>query len=143
MDEELERFKRGIKLHEYAASIGYELDQRESTKREIILRRGRDKISVRKDSDGHYVYYSFRDEGDNGTIMDFVVRRQSKNFGEARKVLRTWIGANRSLLPLFQDLDETQRFDRDVVMTEYKSMKELRWHDWLEQERKLPRPVLL
>ena len=31
----------------------------------------------------------------------------------------------------------------DAVASEYKSMKELRWHEYLEQERKLPRSVLL
>ena len=55
------------------------------------MRRGEDKISIRKDlSDGHYVYYSFRDETDNGSILDFVMRRQERNFGKARQILRLW-----------------------------------------------------
>lgn len=61
---ELESFKRDIKLHEYAASLGYAIDKRDSGKREIIMRRGDDKISIRRDTDGHYVYYSFRDENE-------------------------------------------------------------------------------
>ncbi len=63
MDEELERFKR-IRLHEYAASLGYELDKQESSRRETVMRRNDEKISIRMDADGHYVYYSFRDPGD-------------------------------------------------------------------------------
>ena len=51
MDEELERFKR-LKLHEYAASLGYELDARETSKRETVMRRDGDKISIRMDADG-------------------------------------------------------------------------------------------
>jgi Toprim-like/Protein of unknown function (DUF3991) len=140
MDEELERFKR-LKLHEYAASLGYELDARETSRRETVMRKGGDKISIRMDADGHYVFYSFRDEGDHGTILDFVMRRQGKNFGEARKVLRTWTGTAR--VAVFQHLEEAPRGNRDAVAAEYKAMKELRWHDYLEQERKLPRSVLL
>jgi hypothetical protein len=40
MDEELQRFKRDIGLHEYAASLGYELDKAESSRRETVMRRG-------------------------------------------------------------------------------------------------------
>jgi hypothetical protein len=141
MDEELERFKRDIKLHEYAAALGYEVDGRESSKREMVLRRAGDKISVRMDADGHYVYYSFRDESDSGTVLDFVMRRQGKNFGEARKVLRTWAGIDR--VPLFQHLEPAPRGDREAVAAEYMGMKDLRWHDYLEQDRAIPRPVLL
>jgi hypothetical protein len=39
MDEELQRFKRDIGLHEYAASLGYELDKAESSRRETVMRR--------------------------------------------------------------------------------------------------------
>jgi hypothetical protein len=140
MDEELERFKR-LKLHEYAASLGYELDARETSKRETVMRKEGDKISIRMDPDGHYVFYSFRDEHDHGTILDFVMRRQGKNFGEARKVLRTWTGVVRVVR--YQHLEEAPRGNREAVAAEYKAMKELRWHEYLEQERRLPRSVLL
>src|ERR1035438_803086 len=140
MDEELERFKR-LKLHKYAASLGYQLDARETSKRETVMRKDGDKISIRMDADGHYVFYSFRDEGDHGTILDFIMRRQGKNFGEARKVLRAWAGIAR--VAVFQDLEAAPRGNRDAVAAEYKAMKELRWHDYLEQDRRLPRSVLL
>jgi hypothetical protein len=108
------------------------------------MRRGGDKISIRKDADGHYVYYSFRDEKDHGTIMDFVMRRQGKNFGEARKVLRIYTGAVRpASLLVYQHLDPAPRFDRKAVQMAWDAAKELRWHDYLEQERRLPRRLLL
>jgi hypothetical protein len=129
MDEELERFKTEIKLHEYAASIGYELDQRDTSKRETIMRCGSDKISIRKDPSDH------------GSIMDFVISRRGKNFGEARKLLRVWTSYDQAVF--FQHLDSAPRGDRNAVVTEYKAMRELRWHDYLEQERRLPRSVLL
>ena len=144
MDEELERFKRDIKLHEYAASIGYELDKSDSTRKELVLRQGDDKISIRKDMDGHYVYYSFRDPGDHGTVLDFVMRRQGKNFGEARRVLRIYAGTVRpSSLPVYEHLEPSPRFDRQAVQKAWEVAKDLRWHDYLEQDRSLPRRLLL
>jgi hypothetical protein len=136
MDEELERFKR-LKLHEYAASVDYKLDTRESSRRELIMRKDGDKISIRMDADGHYVFYSFRDDGDHGTIMDFVMRRQGKNFGEARRILRGWTGT--APVSLFQQLESVPRGNREAVAIEYKAMRELVWHSYLEKDRKLPR----
>ena len=51
MDEDLKRFKR-LKLHEYATSLGYELAVRETSKRETVMHRDGDKISIRMDADG-------------------------------------------------------------------------------------------
>ena len=68
------------------------------------------------------------------------MRRQGKNFG-ARKVLRALTGTAR--VAVFRHLDAAPRGNRDAVAAEYKAMKELRWHEYLEEERKLPRSVLL
>jgi Protein of unknown function (DUF3991) len=141
MDDELEHFKRDIKLHEYAAVLGYEIDARESSKREIVMRRGGDKISIRMDADRHYVYYSFRDEQDHGTIMDLVMRRQGKNFGAARKALRTWSGA--VPIKIYEHLEPAPRFNRAAVIAQYRTMKALVWHDYLEKDRRLPRALML
>lgn len=69
------------------------------------------------------------------------MRRQGKNFGEARKVLRVWTGTAK--VSPFQHLEAAPRSNREAVAAEYKSMKELRWHDYLERDRKLPRAVLV
>ena len=36
-----------------------------------------DKIIISREDDGHYVYWSVRDDSDNGTIIDFVKYRQN------------------------------------------------------------------
>jgi hypothetical protein len=140
MDEELESFKR-IRLYDYAAEHGYELDRDESSKRELVMRKANDKIAIRLDTDGHYVYYSFRDQADNGTIIDFIKRRQGKSLGEVRKTLRSFQG--RPATAIHDPLEVAPRFDRDAVVRECRSMQRLRWHGWLEAERKIPRSVLL
>ena len=122
MDEELEIFKR-IRLHEYAAELGYEVDRDESSKREIVMRKAGDKIAIRLDTDGHYVYYSFRNQADNGTIIDFIKGRQGKNLGEVRKALRVFQG--KAAIAVYEPLEAAPRFDRNGVLTECRAMKTL------------------
>ena len=45
-DGELEAFKRDIDVRQFAASMGYEIDQRESWRGSTVMRRGADKIVV-------------------------------------------------------------------------------------------------
>lgn len=91
--DELERFKSQINLAEYAASLGYTLDRRESSRNSLIMRGPNDdKIVIATAEDGHGVYFSVRDDADNGSIIDFVQRRQGKNLGQVRQELRPWIG---------------------------------------------------
>lgn len=94
---EIERFKRDLNLVEYAEVCGYAIDRKESSHNSTVMRRGKDKIVVATHKDGHGIYFSTRDERDNGTIIDFVQRRQGLNLGQVRKVLRPWIGE--SLFP--------------------------------------------
>jgi len=73
--DELETFKRVIDLSEYAAARGYQLDRKESSRSSRVMRFDGDKISISRAPDGHWVYYSFRNLEDNGTIVDFVANR--------------------------------------------------------------------
>lgn len=69
-DHELEAFRTGIDLRAYAATLGYSLDRRESRRGSSVMRHGNgDKVIVKRDTDQHYVYFSVRDETDNGSIL--------------------------------------------------------------------------
>jgi len=95
---ELDTFKRHIHLVEYAcARYGYQRDRRESSRASHVLRHAGsgDKIVVGKDTDGHWIYFSIRDDRDNGTIVDFVQRRGTLSLGETRAELRDWLGTPR------------------------------------------------
>ena len=109
MDDELDRYKR-INLAEYAASHGYRLVRREptksggsrgSTRSSLLLRHpaNDDKIVVRLDVDGHWTYFSVRNDRDNGTIIDFVQRRGARDLTAVRQQLRTWSGQDRAPVP--------------------------------------------
>jgi hypothetical protein len=96
-DPEFDQFKRDIHLVDYAVRrYGYTRDPRESSRRSHVLRQPstNDKIIVRQ-GEGHWTYFSVRDDHDNGTIIDFVQRRQSRSLGEVRQELRGWLGIPR------------------------------------------------
>lgn len=141
MDDELEAFKNQIDLREYAADQGYKLDRKESWRGSSVMRRGGDKIIIKRNGNGHYVYFSVRDDLDNGSIIDFIQKRQRLSLGNVRKELRQWAGRPPSPLPLFPALEKTTR-DRLRVETEYRRMQEASRHPYLEQERCLPAPLL-
>ena len=59
--KELERFKAEINLTEFAASRGYALDQRESSRASATMRHpSGDKVIISKAQSGDWVYFSVR-----------------------------------------------------------------------------------
>jgi hypothetical protein len=100
-DDELHRFKSDIHFLHYAADrYGYRRERRESSVSSHVLRHPAtgDKIVVRKDCDGHWTYFSVRDDRDHGTIIDFVQRRgRHPSLGSVREDLRSWLGTPRPL----------------------------------------------
>src|SRR5258708_2978080 len=92
-DLELESFKTDIDLRQYAASLGYELNKRESSRNSSVLRHTKgDKIIIKRGGDGHYVYFSARSNKDSGSIIDFIQHRQHLSLGGVRQKLRPWLG---------------------------------------------------
>src|SRR3984957_7537386 len=100
-DDELHRFKSDIHFVQYAFErYGYQRDRRESSVASHVLRHPAtdDKIVVRKDRDGHWTYFSVRDDRDHGTIVDFEQRRgRHASLGSVRQELRQWVGTARPL----------------------------------------------
>lgn len=109
--DELDRFKREISLPEYAAAEGYVLIKNESSRNSYVMQResDNDKIIVATGQDGHGIYFSVRDNQDNGSIIDFVQCRKGMNLGQVRKELRPWIGAD--------PVQVTQKIKRPVPST--------------------------
>lgn len=99
VDFEWHRFKSDISLLHYAIDrYGYARDRRESSRASHVLRHLKtdDKIIVRRDADGHWTYFSVRDDRDHGTIVDFVQHREpASSLGEIRQELRHWLGCAR------------------------------------------------
>lgn len=98
-EDELEAFKSRIPLAAYAASQGYVFDRSKSSRncRAMKHRINGDRIVVAVGHDGHWVYKSWHDENDKGSIIDFCDRRGVGNIGHIRKELRPWL--NRPVNP--------------------------------------------
>jgi hypothetical protein len=139
-DTELDLFKRVIDLRQVAVSLGYAVDRRASWRGSTVLRRGGDKIVVKRNGNGHYVFFSVRDDGDHGTIIDFLQRREHRSLGVVRQILRPWLGRP-ATSPQFPKLEPTSP-DRIRVQSEYGRMANALRHPYLENERRLPVDVL-
>ena len=123
MDLELETFKTYVILPELAAARGYALDRRASSRNSVVMRHpDGDKIIIaRYEGTTHWVYFSVRDDRDNGTVVDFLQNRGVGSLGLVRKTLREWLGTSRpaAQLPLFvQELQPVSR-DRAGVIAEW------------------------
>jgi hypothetical protein len=143
-DQELEAFKTAIDLRAYAAGQGYQLDGKASWRGSSVMRHpvSDDKVIVKRSLDGHYVYFSVRDDRDNGTIIDFVQNRQRLTLGTVRKELRPWIGQPPVPVPSFPVLPKTEK-DRMKVEAAYARMEDaVNGHPYLERERALPGALL-
>jgi ribosomal protein S28E/S33 len=81
-----------------------------------------------------------RNDRDNGTLIDFLQRRQNLSLGAVRQVLRPWIGRS-ATAPWFPELEPTSP-DRMRVESEYRRMDNAQRYPYLEQERCLPAVVL-
>ena len=141
LDSELDDFKRAIDLRQFAVSLGYEIDRRESWRGSTVLRHGGDKIVVKRNGNGHYVFFSVKDDRDNGTIIDFVQRRQHLSLGAVRQILRPWIRWPAAELPRFPRLVPTGP-DRIRMENAYRQMRDAPQHPYLENERYLPAVLL-
>lgn len=143
MDAELSSFKTVIDLRAYAASQGYQVDSKASWRGTSVMRHPvtNDKVIIKRGLDGHYVYFSVRDDRDNGSIIDFVQFRQGLSLGAVRKELRPWIGQPPVPVPSFPVLVKTEK-DRMKVEAAWARMKDAAdGHPYLERERALPRAL--
>ena len=148
--DELEDFKRGVNLTEYAATRGFQLDRKASSRNSaVMVHPDGDKIIVAKGSDGHWVYFSVRDPADHGSIVDFVQRRQGGTIGDVRKALRPWTGGT---LPAALTRPPASAFVRDLDhiprdLAAVRARYEETWpacgrHQYLEVVRRIPAAVL-
>jgi len=87
--DELERSKIDINLTEYGATEGYQLDRRASSRNSVVMRHlGADKIIIGRGETQHWIYFSVRDDTDNGSIIDCIQHRRRCSIGEVRRKLR-------------------------------------------------------
>jgi hypothetical protein len=142
MDLELEKFKTEIDLRVFAeATFGFRHDRKDSWAGSSVMRGpSNEKIAIKRDADGHWVYYSFRDDS-NGTILDLVKNHLGLSLGQARVRLREFMGQPPSTLVPYPPLLRVPK-DRIRVERAYARMPIARTNSYLENDRHIPRHVL-
>src|SRR5258708_8851479 len=143
-DSELEKLKTAIDLRVYAAQQGYELDRKDSWAGSAVMRHANnDKIVIKRDADGHWVYFSVRspDGSDAGTIIDFVKQRLGLSLGATRKELRAFMGLPESSIPAYPPLPKVAK-DRIRVERAFARTRIAHEHPYLENERGIPGALL-
>ena len=100
-NDELERFKTDINLAEFAQSFNYVIDKKKSSKNNVVLGNGSDKIVVSLDQDNHYTYFNPHDQK-GGSIIDFIQNETKQNLGQVRKVCRAYLN---------EDVTPVQKFE--------------------------------
>lgn len=100
---ELEAFKSTIDLVAFAEHQGYEIDGRRTSRTSVSMHHPTgDRIIVAINGrSGHFIYASIHDPNDNGTIVDFCLKRGGASYtlGHVRKELRPWVGAHAAPFP--------------------------------------------
>lgn len=115
--DELDRFKRDINLAEFAATYGFVKDKTKSSSRNISMYDPNGyRIVISLSPLGHWQYFSPHDDLDNGTIVDFVQKVTNCNLGEARKILRSWVGGPASPLLTREYKIENKKKDRQATV---------------------------
>jgi len=115
MDHELERIKTKINIGEYAADLGWEIDEKESSPKSLVMALNNRKIIIAKYQDSGY--HVFFEKGPfcslYGTIIDFVQSeiKPTPNLGQVKNLLRPWLGWERR--PKL-DADKFKRYVRKM-----------------------------
>lgn len=146
--DELERFKVEIDLRLVARWFGYGVDRDASGRHCTVMRnQAGDKVVIRVNpQDGHYEYFSVRDDRDHGSVIDFVQRRvhPRPNLGEVRKRLRDfmgWVRDHQRNVAFFPKLDPVV-VDLAAIELSYNKMGLAEHHLYLQHDRSIPVAVL-
>lgn len=107
-----------------------------------------DKIVIARGEDQHRIYFSVRDDSDNGSIIDFVQRRRRCTLGDVRRELRPWMGSGlggtvaRPALKLYVPEVVPVSKDRAGVIRALAAMRPVETHRYLEEERAITSELL-
>jgi len=138
-------FKQSINLTQFAASVGYTVDRKKSTKSSVVMRHSNgDKVIVSRRGQ-NWVYFSVHDNQDNGTIVNFIERRTGKAMAEIGRELHAWIGGGGATFPqpsaYVKEVDEHQA-DRNRVKRIFRNLRSIAAHPYLMEVRAIPQCVL-
>ena len=71
----LARVHKEVHLPRHAASMGYQLNAKESNDEHLVMEKGDEKLLVSRHANDHWEYRSVSNPEDRGTVIDFMQRR--------------------------------------------------------------------
>lgn len=91
---ELDEFKK-VDLSVIAASFGFEVQKKRTTRKTVMMSNGRDKIAVSYNG-RHYVFWTVGDDARSGTAIDFIQHHveQGASMGRVRQLLRPFLNTS-------------------------------------------------
>jgi len=143
--DELDGFKSQINLCEYAASHGFQLVRRQSSRHSAVMRHASgDKIVVARAANGHWIYFNPLDHRDHGTVIDFLQNRENISLGAVRKELRKWNGCQvtEASQPAFEELLPSNHDSARVLSRWIQASPVQGSNNYLEQQRCISPQVL-
>lgn len=145
--DELDQFKTQINLCEFAASKGFVLDRKQSSRSSAVMRHSTgEKIIVARSASRHWIFFNVHDSRDGGTIIDFLQFRERLSLGEVRKQLRLWLGRPECDIPISATRHPElvpSEFDVTRVHAVWTEASPLPSDaGYLRQERQIPNAVL-
>ncbi|HTU60456.1 MAG TPA: toprim domain-containing protein [Polyangiales bacterium] len=120
----VESYKRDINLVEFAVSRGFQLRREKSTKRAKVLKHPNgDRILVAQNAaDRHWVYYSIGgDDRDQGTVVDFLLRREAQGMKDVHNICREHLGKPREERLEYAVVPADTAVNRDLVAARFVS----------------------
>ncbi|HEU5375746.1 MAG TPA: DUF3991 and toprim domain-containing protein [Ktedonobacteraceae bacterium] len=120
-NRELEHFKKRVDLVQLAANYGYSIVRKESCKSSIVMKNeaNASKIVVATAQDGHSVFFEVHGDA-KGSAIDFVMYHEDCGLGNARKVLREWLGVPRP--------EPARGYAKPRPVTDNRAALVARWH---------------
>ena len=113
-------------------SYGYEyIESKSAYNKAILSHESGDKIVVVTDESDRGLYFSFLDDWDKGTIIDFVQNHRNLNLGEVRKELRPWL--NRGVRDEVGRKPQPMSKERISLIQEFLEFSVLKSHPYLTE----------
>ncbi|MGE4444652.1 MAG: toprim domain-containing protein [Candidatus Altimarinota bacterium] len=90
MKNEIDKFKKDISLVDFIENFGGVINRHKSTRNSYLMDFHDTKLVVKKNVNGHYIYFDFSNALNNGTIIDFYQKVVNKDatFKDAMIALR-------------------------------------------------------
>lgn len=133
---ELQYFKQNIDLPSFVEKYGYIKDKEKSSRNSVVMRNHSSDISIvcKLNNSRIWMFFSRQDDSFKGTVIDFIMKSENVNLGEARKILRQHCPTSvpsASFPTSYKKVQEEPSFDREKIIKYLKRFSVIDNSDYL------------